>query len=147
VHHRYDFDVQFVYFRTHHELYSQWVGLSNTTNKKTDGVQGYLKLSVVVLGPNDKPYVHDPSEIVKQKQQEKTKGVASMLLMPPTIKQEVNFLVATIHRCGVLCGVLCCASCGSKPIHENGILTDVLAHTCVLTARRDCQQWTSRSSM
>lgn len=108
--HRYDFDVEFVYFRTHHEVRAAMcfvrrsvvtVGgwLSSTTNgwacptrdrrrrritvcKGTCGhglclcgrwqephdvaAVRYLKLNIIVLGPGDRLYVHDPSEDVKQ---------------------------------------------------------------------------------
>ena len=32
----------------------QWVGLVDDTSEKDHGVQGFLQLSVVVLGPGDK---------------------------------------------------------------------------------------------
>lgn len=87
----------------------------------------YLKLSVVVLGPGDRPYVHDPSEDAKQAADEKTKGIASMLLMPPTIKQTTNFLVATIHRCAnaLVSSVACPSLCVLRPalIHRPGALS------------------------
>ena len=72
--------------------------MANKQDDDDQGLQGYLKLSIVVLGPGDRPFIHDPSEDAKQAVAEKKKGVASMLLMPPTIKQSTEFLVATVHR-------------------------------------------------
>ena len=42
-------------------MYHQWVGIADPLNEKDKGIQGYLKLSVTVLGPGDKLYIHDPA--------------------------------------------------------------------------------------
>jgi hypothetical protein len=49
----YQFDLLGIYFRQDHELYKQWVALVDPTNTEDAGTQGYLKLSVTVLGPGD----------------------------------------------------------------------------------------------
>ena len=52
-------DAAYIYqMNSDHELYRRWVALSDTTDK-TEGVKGYLKVTVNVLGPDDKPPVHN----------------------------------------------------------------------------------------
>lgn len=58
----YDLDMGFVYYKRDHEIYRQWIGLSDTRGEN-QGVQGYLKVSVVVLGPNDEQKSHDKDAI------------------------------------------------------------------------------------
>lgn len=54
----YSVDLEWIYFKKHHEIYRTWVGLVNDENpEENSGVQGYLKLSVQIIGPNDKLYV------------------------------------------------------------------------------------------
>jgi hypothetical protein len=43
----YDFDMSAVYSELNHEVYRRWLVLSDVTDE-FEGVQGYLKLSVVV---------------------------------------------------------------------------------------------------
>ena len=99
----FQFDLTYVYLKEHHEVYHQWVGLMNEEaghDEDDVGVQGYLQLSVVVLGPGDKQKVHTPEE-----ERQLDEGVPgedatmklSSLLMPPTIKQELHFLVVNFH--------------------------------------------------
>ena len=59
-------DLSYIYQLKNHELYRRWVALTDTTDE-TEGIQGYLKLSINVLGPGDKPPVHDPTEAIKDK--------------------------------------------------------------------------------
>ena len=44
-----------------HELYRMWVAMTDTADE-TQGINGFLKLTINVLGPGDKPPVHDPSK-------------------------------------------------------------------------------------
>jgi hypothetical protein len=44
-----------------HELYRKWVALSDSTGKE-EGVQGYLKLSILCMGPGDNPPTHNVDE-------------------------------------------------------------------------------------
>jgi hypothetical protein len=41
----------------------RWVGLIDPTNGKDKGLQGYLRLSVSVLGPGDRLYIPDDSSV------------------------------------------------------------------------------------
>lgn len=45
-----------------HEVYRAWVALRDAESGKEAGVQGFLKLSVTVLGPGDRQRVHDLAE-------------------------------------------------------------------------------------
>ena len=49
------------------------------------GIQGYLKVSCVLLGPGDKPEIHEPDE-------EEDNSNDSAVLMPPALKRELMFL-------------------------------------------------------
>jgi len=44
------YDLKWVYARKDHEYYRKWVALYNT-KKKDAGVQGYIRMSITVLGP------------------------------------------------------------------------------------------------
>jgi len=119
----YQFDLRSIYFRPDHEvcccrcgfchhvshltcpfptllqLYNQWVGITDPVNSKDKGLQGYLKLSVTVLGPGDKLKVHDlAKDNAEQEKLEATKGLDALLLMPPSIERAVHFLVCNIYR-------------------------------------------------
>ena len=43
-------------------MYRSWVGLVETETGLDNGFQGFLKLSVTVLGANDKRRVHNLAE-------------------------------------------------------------------------------------
>ena len=68
----YEFDLSWIYYREHHEVYNQWVALTNPNTEDhgqdqkgsngIDGIEGYLKLSITVLGPGDEQYIHDEDE-------------------------------------------------------------------------------------
>jgi len=53
------FDLRAVHALPGHELYREWVGLVDTKSSKDNGYQGYLKLSITVLGPCDEQLSHD----------------------------------------------------------------------------------------
>ena len=103
----YSFDATYVYYQGDHELYETWVALINEVDVDDEGVQGYLKLSVQIVGPNDKLKIHRD-----------TGGggggggggkgdedIGSLVLMPPTIKREQKWLVVSAH-CGEYLPVL-----------------------------------------
>jgi len=58
----YEFDLAKVYFNPDHEIYKSWIALGDLTNPDNEGVQGYLKLSVVCLGPGDEQKIHNEDE-------------------------------------------------------------------------------------
>lgn len=79
----YEYDIGTVYYNKHHEVYRQWAALTDVTDK-FEGVQGYLKASVVVLGPDDEQYTHPPSDADDEGNM--------MVLMPPNIPQTGKLL-------------------------------------------------------
>jgi hypothetical protein len=92
----YAFDATYVYFQKDHELHNSWVGLINEKDVNDEGCQGYLKLSVQIVGPNDKLKIHHEVEGPADTDDQ---DIGSMVLMPPTIKKEQKWLVVTAH-CG-----------------------------------------------
>ena len=66
------------------------------------GVQGYLKISVQIIGPKDKPKIHDEEDEIKQeKRREALAGgdVTGMVIMSPTIKKTWKYVVVSVYRC------------------------------------------------
>ena len=53
------------------------------------GVQGYLKISLTLLGPDDKPVAHAADE-----EDEDEAAGHGALLIPPTLKREVLYACA-----------------------------------------------------
>jgi len=54
----YEFDLATVYEAENHELYRKWIALVDKTGE-FPGVQGYLRLSITVLGPKDSAPAHE----------------------------------------------------------------------------------------
>lgn len=46
-------------------MYRTWVALRDAESGEETGVQGFLKLSVTVLGPGDRQQVHDLAEEIQ----------------------------------------------------------------------------------
>ena len=60
-------DAAYIYqLNSDHELYRKWVVLTDTTDV-TEGVRGYLRVTINVLGPGDRPPVHDERKDLKIK--------------------------------------------------------------------------------
>lgn len=60
-------DAAYIYqMNADHELYRKWVLLTDTTDA-TEGVKGYLRCTINVLGPGDRPPVHDAHKDLKDK--------------------------------------------------------------------------------
>eukprot|EP00808_Paulinella_micropora_P000520 g82182.t1 len=70
------FDVGDIYYKPDHEVFRQWVALTDPTVAKNVGVQGYLQISIAVLGPGDEQKVHSEKEIQHD----------SGTLMPPEVE-------------------------------------------------------------
>ncbi|CAH0473142.1 unnamed protein product [Peronospora belbahrii] len=93
-------DIPYVYYQPDHELKRKWVALIGSGATNSDCIQGYVLLSLVVLGPDDKMKLYDPSEdkdpderLVKSKA-----DINLMVLVPPRVTQKLSFLVITIYR-------------------------------------------------
>lgn len=93
----------------HHELYRQWIGVHDHLNAKDRGVQGFLLISINVIGPGDSFLVHDrEAELAK----ELAAATASspldasstldtshaIVLVPPTIDLKLHFLLVKVFR-------------------------------------------------
>jgi len=94
-------DSTYVYFRKNHEIHRTWVGLINDEDVEDIAIQGYLKLSIQIIGPGDKLVVHDEMEDKKkenQAQKEAGGGISGMVMMPPSIKREIMWLKFTVWR-------------------------------------------------
>jgi hypothetical protein len=93
-------DLSFVYCRKNQELHRQWVALTAVEEGKTERtVQGYLKCSIVVLGPGDKQAQHDEMEDIAAEQKLGMGGdISHLVMMPASLKQEVQYLVLTIYE-------------------------------------------------
>ena len=98
---QYTFDVLHVYYSPNHQVWRQWVALSAPYAAREKvigggadrgGIQGYLRLSVSLLGPGDKPVVHE-----KEEEDDKAGG-DGLILLPPTMKREVVFLRVGLYR-------------------------------------------------
>ena len=88
----YEFDLSTIYFNNkYHEIYKKWIGLYDVTDEH-DGIQGYLKISIVVLGPNDEQKTH---KLVDEDEDET--NLLSVLL-PPTIEQIPYLLSISIYE-------------------------------------------------
>eukprot|EP00027_Filamoeba_sp_ATCC50430_P012373 CAMPEP_0168566368 /NCGR_PEP_ID=MMETSP0413-20121227/14383_1 /TAXON_ID=136452 /ORGANISM="Filamoeba nolandi, Strain NC-AS-23-1" /LENGTH=1321 /DNA_ID=CAMNT_0008598385 /DNA_START=51 /DNA_END=4013 /DNA_ORIENTATION=- len=91
----YEFDAASVYEFPKHEIYRKWVALTDSAGE-FKGIQGYLKLSITVLGPKDEPPAHEEAE---EDDDEKTGAdLQSMVLMPPTIATEQYSLDVSVYR-------------------------------------------------
>ena len=90
-------DAGFVYFRENHEIHNQWIGISDPTSAEKEGVQGFLKISVAVLGPHDKRRAWDPRDEEREAAEDDDKGITAKLLMPPAVDRRMEFLVVSAH--------------------------------------------------
>eukprot|EP01084_Bolivina_argentea_P085307 154172_1 len=87
----FEFDLTQVYYKKNHELYKQWVALTDVTGDN-EGVQGYLQVTIVVLGPNDEQYIHPESE------EYETEGSLLNVMMPPQVETNPHLLKIYIHQ-------------------------------------------------
>ena len=71
--------------------HDQWVALTDPSNKDDTGVQGYLKVSLTVLGPGDKQKFHD-----LEKEYEEAKEKEDSAVSGPDIKPKLHFLVVSV---------------------------------------------------
>eukprot|EP00727_Mastigamoeba_balamuthi_P006292 m51a1_g2283 putative C-tail anchored protein (1298) ;mRNA; r:389989-394502 len=92
----YTFDVASVYAEPSHEFYRRWTALADLTDAH-EGVQGYLKVSVVCLRPGDVPRVHAPED---EEDDDAASGddLQGLILRPPSISVEEWELVFDVHR-------------------------------------------------
>ncbi|KAH7819075.1 putative myoferlin-like protein [Monocercomonoides exilis] len=78
----FEFDMTRVYGEDDHELYRKWVGLYNADLGSE--LQGYLRCSIVVLGPGDVPANHEDDDDDEEVEGE---DLQKMVLLPPQIER------------------------------------------------------------
>ncbi|KAF4030285.1 C2 domain [Phytophthora infestans] len=105
----YQLDCLSVYTQPHHELYRQWIAVHDNLSAKDRGIQGFLLVSVVLLGPGDALRVHDREAEVEQELAETTgeklpedrdqpTTITPLVLVPPAIELKLQFLVVRVLR-------------------------------------------------
>ncbi len=85
-----------------HEMYRKWVPLMDDEDADDIGVQGYLKLSVQIIGPGEKLKVHnEDEELAKERTREAAAGgdIGSLCLSTPVMTKTWNYVVVTVYRC------------------------------------------------
>lgn len=82
----------------HHELHESWVGITDPTSETNRGIQGFLKLSIIVLGEGDKRHNWEAEPEADPDDSEGADGLASMVLMPPSVEVSTQFLRVKIYR-------------------------------------------------
>jgi len=87
----FEFDLSRVYYEKHHELYKQWVALTDVTGDN-EGVQGYLQVTLVVLGPADEQFIHEESEAFE------SEGSLLNVMMPPQVETDPHLLKVFVHQ-------------------------------------------------
>eukprot|EP00485_Elphidium_margaritaceum_P004276 CAMPEP_0202695866 /NCGR_PEP_ID=MMETSP1385-20130828/9321_1 /ASSEMBLY_ACC=CAM_ASM_000861 /TAXON_ID=933848 /ORGANISM="Elphidium margaritaceum" /LENGTH=1764 /DNA_ID=CAMNT_0049351945 /DNA_START=35 /DNA_END=5329 /DNA_ORIENTATION=- len=87
----FEFDLTMVYYKQHHELYQQWVALTDVTGDN-EGVQGYLQVTIVVLGPKDEQFIHPESEEFE------TEGALLNVMMPPQVETDPHLLRVFVRQ-------------------------------------------------
>ncbi|CAM9162703.1 unnamed protein product [Scytosiphon promiscuus] len=97
----YQFDLLGIYVEKGHEVYRTWVALRDAESGEETGVQGFLKLSVTVLGPGDRQQVHDLAEEMQEELAKEAEtgagGRGGLVLMGPAlIPQDLRFLVVYV---------------------------------------------------
>jgi len=91
-------DASRIYCSKGHEMYRKWVGLFDDTDLNDNGVQGYLKLSITIIGPGDKMKVHDEESDKKEEAEREAREGVTDVMMPPSIERETLYLVTTVYR-------------------------------------------------
>ncbi|TMW65611.1 hypothetical protein Poli38472_008253 [Pythium oligandrum] len=112
----YQLDVLSVYFRPHHELYRQWIAVHDHLNEKDRGIQGFVLVSINVIGPGNAFLVHDREAEIAQELAQAAAALTdanvpasssvvplnpegqSLILLPPTIELKLHFLVVKVFK-------------------------------------------------
>ena len=86
-----------VYSREHHELYRQYVSIENqySENEEESGCQGFVKLSITVCGPNEKPRIHNIEKDLERERKALAEGNVSLFTGLGAIKS-LRFLTIKI---------------------------------------------------
>lgn len=82
----------------HHEFHERWVGLTDPTSENARGIQGFMKLSVIVLGEGEKRHNWEAEPEADPDDSQGTDGLDSMIMLPPSVEVSTNFLIMRIYR-------------------------------------------------
>ncbi|CAM9834879.1 unnamed protein product [Laminaria digitata] len=87
-----------------HEVHRRWVALVDDENPDDVGIQGYMQLSIAIVGPGDRLKVHDPeADRRKERAAEAIAGgMDSLVVMPPAIEIKSKWLVTTVAQADYL---------------------------------------------
>lgn len=91
-------DLETVYHSPGHEAYRQWIPLFSANRS---GITGKMMITLELLGPGDKPAVHDrKAELIEEKKQRKRAGaeISPSLTLVAQFPQKLCFLVVEIFR-------------------------------------------------
>eukprot|EP00698_Gefionella_okellyi_P008992 TRINITY_DN2257_c0_g1_i2.p1 TRINITY_DN2257_c0_g1~~TRINITY_DN2257_c0_g1_i2.p1 ORF type:complete len:1294 (-),score=282.18 TRINITY_DN2257_c0_g1_i2:252-4133(-) len=91
---RYDLDIAKVHGRPQHELHRKWLGL--TAAPQHAGLQGFLKVSCIVLGPGDPQPAHDKEG--DDEEEITSDNLQDMVLMPPDVQLTAYHLNFQVYR-------------------------------------------------
>ncbi|DBA05321.1 TPA: hypothetical protein N0F65_007483, partial [Lagenidium giganteum] len=105
----YQLDCLNVYFRPHHELYRQWIAVHDHLSENDHGVQGFLLVSINVIGPGDTFRVHDrEAEMAQELAMQGPAGLTDtpagpdaqspLVLLPPSLEVKVYFLLVKVFK-------------------------------------------------
>ena len=83
----YEFDFEYVYSSKNHSIKNLWIALANPEGKDITKVQGYLKMSISILGDNDERVELNPDPTQD-----------SDCMIPPQIKVEYKQVSVYIYK-------------------------------------------------
>lgn len=84
---RYEIDLTTVYYQKHHQYYMTWFTLTDPKDSG-QGVQGYIKANIDVLGPHDKPFINEKI----------TEDSTSQTVVSTKLKQLGHLIIAEVFR-------------------------------------------------
>eukprot|EP00762_Andalucia_godoyi_P001218 ANDGO_04901.mRNA.1 Synaptotagmin-4 len=93
----YDIDLSYVHSQKNHELYRRWVVLLDTIRHGSD-IQGYLKVSAVVLAPGDSPPSRGADGDEDDEDDEEKSELSDLILRPPELDIMKFELCIRIYR-------------------------------------------------
>ncbi|KAJ6247531.1 c2 calcium-dependent membrane targeting [Anaeramoeba flamelloides] len=93
---QYELDAAYVYGESDHEIWHKWLLLTDTDS--SEGSQGYLKVSVIVLAPGDQEKTHQSDGIDDEEGDEDSEDLQSMILKPPNIDTQGYHLNVFCYR-------------------------------------------------
>mmetsp|Transcript_30125 Transcript_30125/g.35520 ORF Transcript_30125/g.35520 Transcript_30125/m.35520 type:complete len:1909 (+) Transcript_30125:29-5755(+) len=94
------FDILGIYTKNEqHEIYRSWVGLTDTEENNDEvGIQGFLKLSISVLGPGDPIPVHDLEEELKLERSRERDEPGAEGTMQWARERKLEYIAMSIHK-------------------------------------------------